>query len=149
MTRGITAKKLVRYGSIILLFIVIVGYGLWRSRDLLFGIRLSISGIKDGMTATDPLLSFSGTAYHAKAITVNLRPVSVAENGTWGDTIALLPGYNIVTVSVTDKFGRVISKNYRLYYTAPPPPAASVLPDTAPKTETPAGDSAKNSQKAP
>ena len=123
MTRGITAKKVVSWGSFILLFIVIGGYGIWRGRDLLFGIRISTVGITDGMTATSPVLEFSGTARKASGIQVDGEQVALSEDGTWQDSLALLDGYNIVTVAATDKFGRTTAKSYRVYYAEPAQPA--------------------------
>jgi len=145
MTSGITGKNLVRYGSIIFFFIVIVGYGIWISRDLLFGIRLVVSGISDGMSTTEPIVEFSGRAEHARGITVDGRIVSLTEDGTWKDTIALLPGDNYVTISAEDKFGRTTSDEYRVYYNAPPPPAKTepvpapspTTPETTPATISP------------
>ena len=119
MTRGITAKKLVSWGSIVLLFVVIGGYGILRSRDLLFGIRMSTTGISDGMTATTDTLEFSGIAKHARGIKVNGQTISISEDGAWHDSLALLSGYNIVTVTATDRFGRTTVKGYRVYYPTP------------------------------
>jgi hypothetical protein len=118
MPREITAKHVVRYGSIILLFVVIAGYGMWISRDLLFGIRLSVSGISDGMSAQAPLLDITGTARHANNVTLDGRTIPIAQSGAWSDTIALMPGYNVVTIGASDKFGRTKSRQYRVYYKA-------------------------------
>ncbi len=116
MTRGLTAKKLLSFGSVILLLALILGYGIWRSRDLLFGIRLNTVGITDGMTATVPILEFSGTAHHANGITVDGETIPLSEDGTWHDSLALMEGSNVITVTATDKFNRTIRKEYRVYY---------------------------------
>ncbi len=121
MTRGITAKRLVRWISIILLIALIGGYGIWRSRDLLFGIRLSVTGITDGMTATSEVLNLSGTAKHANSLSLDGRTVPLTESGTWQDTILLLPGSNVITIAATDKFQRTIFKEYNVVYIAPAP----------------------------
>lgn len=116
MQREMTAKNVVRYGGMILFFIILVSYGVWRSRDLLFGIRMSVAGITDGMTAHDPILTFSGDARHANSVTVDGRTVPLAQDGSWQDTIALQAGVNIVTVTAKDKFNRTIKKEYSVYY---------------------------------
>lgn len=116
MRRELTAKKAVRTGSVILLVVVIIGYGIWISRDLLFGITMRVSGIEDGTSVTAPILELSGVARHANAVTLDGRPVAMNEHGDWADAIALLPGYNVVTVAATDKFGRTIAHSYRVYY---------------------------------
>lgn len=147
MHQELTAKKVLTVGGAIVLFGVIVGYGIWISRDLLFGIHSSVSGISDGMTVTDSLLSLSGKARHANDVTLDGSIVPIDQKGEWTDTIALLPGYNVVTIGASDKFGRTTDKSYRVYYTAPPstgsgqaavetPPAtASSTPATATSTK--------------
>ncbi len=119
MTRGLTAKKLLSLGSIILLFVLIALYGIWRSRDLLFGIGLSTSGITDGMTTASPILEFSGRAKHASEVTVDREIVPLSQDGTWHDSLALMAGYNVVAITATDKFHRTIRKEYRVYYKTP------------------------------
>ncbi len=116
MTRGITAKKIVSWGGAILLFCIIGGYGIWRSRDLLFGIRLSTTGISDGMTVTDPILTFSGVAHHASSIMVDGSIVPLSQDGSWHETLALMPGYNVVSIALADKFKRTTTRDYRVYF---------------------------------
>jgi hypothetical protein len=138
MTTGMTAKKLVRGTSIILLIIVILGYGVWKSQDVLFGIKLTVTGIKDGMTATNPLVTFGGVAKHVKDIMVDGRIVPTAQDGSWSDTVALLPGYNVITVTAADKFNRTKSTQYRLFYDAPfTAPAIKTIPPSSPTLEKP------------
>ena len=119
MRQDLTAKKVLRTSGIVLLFAVIIGYGVWISHDLLFGIRMTVSGVTDGMTVKTPLLDLSGRARHANDVTLDGHTTAIDQRGAWSDTIALLPGYNAVTVAATDKFGRTTAKTYRVYYTAP------------------------------
>lgn len=126
MPRDITAKKVVSWGSSILLFIIIAGYGIWISRDLLFGIHISVSGIYDGEQAAESILSLGGTARHANKVTVDGHIVPIAQSGAWSDTIVLLPGYNIVSISATDKFGRTNIKTYHVYYSTSLPTSPAV-----------------------
>lgn len=112
----LTAKKIIQYGSIIIVLFGIIGYGIWQSRDILFGITDTVTGITDGASQEEPILDFGGTAYHASTITVNGRIVPLAENGIWHDTLALLPGYNTIEIRVTDRFKRTKTKIYHLYY---------------------------------
>ncbi|MEI6316342.1 MAG: hypothetical protein WCO65_01280 [bacterium] len=116
MIKGITGKKLLSVASLTLLFIIIIGYGTWRGRDLLFGIHMSVSGIQNNETVRTSVLNLSGTAYHAISITINGRIVSVEEDGHWNDTIALLEGYNIIDISAKDKFNRTTSQIYKVNF---------------------------------
>ena len=118
---GIITKKLLTYGSLTLLGLVIFGYSLSRASDLLFGIRLSVRGLTDGESVMGPTLALSGAAPHAIGITIDGNPVSIDTAGAWNDTVVLLPGYNSIRVSAADKFGRDISNQYAIYYDAPQP----------------------------
>lgn len=116
MTGELTAKRLIRSGGAILLSLVIAAYGLWQGRDLLFGIRTRVKGIEDGMRSGTAVLSLTGVARRAGGMRIDDRFVPVAEDGSWSDTIALLPGQNIVTIATTDRFKRTKTRIYRIYY---------------------------------
>ena len=135
MTEILTAKKILRRVSFILLFVVILGYGLWQARDLLFGIRLSVEGISNGASYDGTILPIHGTAHHAIGITINGRGISVSEDGSWKDTIALVAGYNTIDISATDKFKKTITKEFIVYSKKPKEPeVAPPAPEQEPKT---------------
>jgi hypothetical protein len=119
MTKHMTAKTLLRSGSLMLLAVVLLGYSLSRASDLLFGIHLNVLGIRDGQSVTSPTLEVSGEAKHATGVTIDGHRVSVDTHGVWRDTVVLLPGYNAVTVTAADKFGRTVSNQFAIYYDAP------------------------------
>ncbi len=121
MAEGITAKRLLRTGGPMLLALLIAAYGIWQGRDLLFGIRLRVEGISDGMRAASPVLALSGVARHGSGMTVNGRFVPVAESGAWSDTIALLPGTNVITLAAADKFKRQRTRAYTVFYSSEAP----------------------------
>jgi hypothetical protein len=129
MTDTNTGKKLLKFVSLTILFLIIIFYGIWKGRDLIFGIHLTINGIQNNETVTQSVLELSGNAYHAVSITINGRVVSVEENGAWHDTIALLKGYNIIKITAKDKFGRIITKEFTVNYKEPPgitPPTTDI-----------------------
>jgi hypothetical protein len=137
MSHSPSIKKIVRILGGILFFILIVGYGIWRGRDVLFGIRLSVVGITSGQSVTEPVFDLKGVAVHAKNVTVDGQGAILSEDGSWKETLALLPGYNTISIVAVDKFGKSVSKEIVLYYKAPPSP---IVPDptansvTLPKT---------------
>ncbi len=138
MAKGITVKKILWIVSLIILFVIIIGYGIWKGQDLIFGIKLEISGIQNNVTVKNSVLELSGIAYHAVSININGRTVSVEENGEWHDTISLLRGYNIISISAKDKFGREKSKIFTINYDAPPEKEIEINPiiDTNQATST-------------
>jgi hypothetical protein len=138
MTDTNTGKKLLKFASLTILFLIIIFYGIWKGRDLIFGIHLTINGIQNNETVTHPVLELSGNAYHAVSITINGRIVSIEEDGAWHDIIALLNGYNVINISAKDKFGRIITKEFTVNYKEPP----GITPST---TDIPPGKKSSSS----
>ena len=132
MTQRFSTKKLLRFGGLTLLALVIFGYSISRAGDLLFGIHLNVSGIQDGQSVTVPAVALSGDAHHAIGVTIDGNPVSIDTDGQWHETVILQPGYNSVKVSAADKFGRDTSDQFAVYYDAPVEtlPAASTVAPT-------------------
>ncbi len=121
MPKNSPTKKELRQWALVVFFILALGYGIWQARDLLFGIRLSVSGIRDGSSVTENTLTLSGVAHHAVFAEIDGNIVSVAQDGSWQKTIALLPGLNTVRVRAGDKFGKTVSKEFTIFYKAPEP----------------------------
>ncbi len=112
-------KSALRYGGLSLLGIVIVGYGIARASDLLFGIDLKVAPVANGQTVTDSLVDIAGVAKRAVGVSINGHIVPLSQDGTWKETVVLLPGYNPIHVSAADKFGREKISQLTLYYKAP------------------------------
>ncbi|HRH31440.1 MAG TPA: hypothetical protein PK950_02130 [Candidatus Paceibacterota bacterium] len=104
-----------------LLFLGIVGYAYYRSKDAIFGITIA-SSIEDGAILDSKLLTLTGNAPHTSRFTVNGREILLDKNGDFTDTLLLQEGYTILDMEASDRFGRTKSKVIRLY----------TKPDTAP-----------------
>jgi len=100
--------------SIFLLFIII--YAFFRSKDLVFGVKIRDVNIIDGVKVTDNIIKITGNAENAVNLTLNDRVISVDEKGNFNETIALLSGYNIISIKAKDEFGNSDKKNYKLMY---------------------------------
>jgi len=61
-------------------------------------------------------IEITGIAKNAIDLTLDGREISVDQQGDFDETIALLPGYNIINIKAKDKFGNVDDKNYQLMY---------------------------------
>ena len=61
-------------------------------------------------------LEITGIAKNAIDLTLDGREISIDQVGNFEETIALLPGYNIINIKAQDKFGKVDEKNYQLIY---------------------------------
>ena len=97
-------------------FLVIIGFAYSRSYTLIHGSKISLSGLIDGSETSNQFVTLKGEAKHALSLLVNGRTISIDENGNFNDSLLLLPGYNVITVESTDKFGHKDSKVIRSYY---------------------------------
>jgi hypothetical protein len=109
-------KKIVKIALFSIFFIFIISYGFYRSKDLLFGVKISHVNLISGQTYTESIIPVTGNAKNAVTLTLNGREISVNEQGDFNESIALLPGYNIINIRAEDKFKFVDEKNYQLIF---------------------------------
>ncbi len=111
------AKKIVKIAGLSIFFILIATFAFFGSKDLIFGVKIKNVNLVDGSTVTDNIVKLNGNARNAIKLTLDGREISVDQSGNFNETIALLPGYNIINIKAKDKFGYVDEKNYKLIYT--------------------------------
>ncbi len=110
------AKKIVKIAGFSIFFILIVVYALFVSKDLLFGVKITNVNLKDGLVLSGSVFEITGNAKNAIKLTLNGREISINGQGDFDETIALLPGYNIINIKARDKFGHTDEKNYKVIY---------------------------------
>ncbi len=115
------AKKIVKIAGLSLFFLLIAVYAFFRSKDLVFGVQIrnvDINGapIQSGATIADNTMEITGNARNAVDLTLDGREISIDQAGNFDETIALLPGYNIISIRAQDKFGHTDEKNYQLMH---------------------------------
>ncbi|MFA6301080.1 MAG: hypothetical protein WC609_01880 [Candidatus Paceibacterota bacterium] len=110
------AKKIIKIAGFSVFFILIIIYAFFVSKDLVFGIKINNVNLTDGTVVTDSVFEITGNARNAINLTLGGREISVSGGGDFNETIALLPGYNIINIKAVDKFGCVDEKNYKLIY---------------------------------
>jgi len=110
------AKKIFKISLISLFFIFIIAFALFNSRDLIFGVKIKDVNIIDNTKVLDSVFVVTGVAKHAVKLTLNDREIFIDDKGNFAETIALHPGYNIVSIKAQDKFGNYNEKNYKLIY---------------------------------
>jgi hypothetical protein len=110
-------KKILKIAGLSVFFILIVVYAFFRSKDLIFGVKIKNVNLADGATVTENIIKLTGKAKNAINLTLDGREISVDQQGNFNETIALLPGYNIINIKAQDKFGYIDEKNYKLILT--------------------------------
>jgi hypothetical protein len=114
-------KKIVKIAGFSIFFLLIVVYALFRSKDLILGVKIrnvEINGLpaQTGATIASSVIEITGVAKHAIFLSLDGREISVDQLGDFDETIALLPGYNIINLKAKDKFGNTDEKNYQLMH---------------------------------
>ena len=114
-------KKIIRIASIAVLFLFIIIYAFFRSKDLIFGVKIrsvaiNSTPIVDGSTFTDPIIVITGNAKNAVELTLDGRIISLDQAGNFNETISLLSGYNVLDIYAHDKFGHSDEKIYKLMH---------------------------------
>src|SRR3954471_14466246 len=97
------AKKLVKITGLSLFFLCIIAYAFFVSKDLIFGIKIRDVNLKDGAVVADNRVHITGNAKNAVHVTLDGREISIDQAGNFSETIALLPGYNIISMRAEDK----------------------------------------------
>lgn len=105
-------KKIIRVTLTVLFFSFILLYAILNTRLISRGIDLSINGIENGKIYIEGTLEITGNAKRAKHVLVNGREISVNQQGDFKDYLVLLPGYNIMTISAEDKFGKITQETF-------------------------------------
>ncbi len=93
-----------------LIALIIVGYAVNRSAAFIAGPVLSVDFPTNGETLEKPVVLLRGYAENIASLTVNGRRIFTNEEGTFRDSLLLLPGYNVITVVAKDRFDRETKK---------------------------------------
>lgn len=109
-------KKILQISTLSIFFLLIVIYALWRSHNLIQGVEIKDVNLVDGAKVENSILAVKGNAKNGTNVAINGREISVDVDGNFDETVALLLGYNIISIKAQDKFGYIDEKNYKLIY---------------------------------
>lgn len=102
--------------SAIIFFSLFVLYGIFEVTKVTLGPSLTITSPKDLDTVYDPLLTVSGVTKRAAYLSINNRQIYADEKGVFLERLLLLPGYNIISISVKDRFEKEVVRQTSIYY---------------------------------
>jgi hypothetical protein len=86
--------------------LALLGYGLFEARKLIEGPQLTILSPRDGTATSSDTVTITGTAQNIAFLTIDDAPAHTDESGYFTETFSPPPGYTVVTVAATDRFGR-------------------------------------------
>src|ERR1700690_2829184 len=82
------------------------GYGLFEARKILEGPVITIESPRDGSATSSTGIIIAGEAQNISFLSINDKPSSTDESGHFSELLSLAPGFTVLTVAATDRFGR-------------------------------------------
>jgi hypothetical protein len=111
---ALTVRRSIITGTVIVVLVGLLGYGLFEGRRILQGPRLHITMPLDGSATSSTQVELGGIAENISFLTINDEPSYIDETGHFTQMLSLAPGYAIFTVSATDRFGRRASEQVHI-----------------------------------
>ncbi|OGG47484.1 hypothetical protein A3D66_00265 [Candidatus Kaiserbacteria bacterium RIFCSPHIGHO2_02_FULL_50_9] len=109
-------RRLLRFALLIITGLGMAGYALFEARFLIQGPVVTIDTPRNGQSVSVPLVEIAGKAKNISDITLNDRKIFVDEQGYFHEQLLLFYGYNILTLTAHDRFGRETQKVLELVY---------------------------------
>lgn len=109
-------NKHIKIALVLLVFLSLGGYGYYQSRGYIRGPQLFIQSPTDGETITAQLTEIRGQTKNISKIDLNDRQIFVDESGHFVEQLLLHVGYNIIKVSVEDRYGRNVSQSLEIVF---------------------------------
>ncbi len=96
--------------------VLIAAYAYYQSKNLLEGPSLEIVPSAFVEVLTQPLVTIRGKAERISYLTINHQQIFTNEAGEFAEQLLLAQGYNIITVTAWDRFGRLTERVLELIY---------------------------------
>lgn len=93
---------------------IVLGYSYFVLDDFIRGPRIIIETPKESFATTTPSIAIGGRVIHINNLTLNGSPISFSLEGNFRETILLATGYNVITLSATDRYNRVVEKKIEM-----------------------------------
>lgn len=118
--------------TLILFFIVLVGYAIYEAQGILYGPQITLS-VSSG-TVQEQLFTIRGTAVRITELRLNGSPIPVTEQGAFEETYLLAPGSNHIILEAQDARGRHTKETLDVQFTGSNPTVTSQPTSTPPTT---------------
>ncbi len=109
-------NKIIRYSTICLFIVIILGYSIYQSRNIAKGPSIIITEPENGISFNYSSIIIQGKAINSTETNIDNRSIFIDEKGIFKEKYLLSPGYNIITIIAKDKFGKTIQKTLELTY---------------------------------
>ena len=97
---------------------------------IIHGPAITVATLINGGSVSDPMVRISGNAAFTQELVVNGKTLNLAPDGTFDEKLVLNPGYNLITLQGSDRFGKTNSTTYAVVLTEKTPPATLTMNTT-------------------
>ena len=109
-------KTIIRNVLIVLIICAIGGYAGFQSKKIISGPQITIQSPAT-TSANNSAVDVSGVVKNVSVVRLNDRLIPIDESGQFKEKVLLYPGYNVIKLEATDKFGASITKELQMVYT--------------------------------
>ena len=109
-------KSLLRIIIILTVAGLVFVYAYYKTKDFIRGPVITVAYPINGETVNNSLLKIEGKATSIAYISLDDRQIFTDEAGNFKEKLLLFPGYNIISIKASDKFGRDIEKTLEVVY---------------------------------
>jgi hypothetical protein len=118
--------------ALVIFFIVILGYGYYEARGLLFGPVISVTSSVS--VVYEPFIVIRGKADRISSLSMNGKIIPVTEDGIFEEPFVLAPGNNHIMLDAVDKYGRTRQEVIEIVYAPPTLPVVLAPSNTSTST---------------
>lgn len=111
-----TANAYIRPALLVIFIGIVAYYAYVQGSTFARGPILTIEVPTSGTMVSESLLMVGGQVRHVSEVELNGQPIVIDESGHFTETLLMMRGHNIITVSAKDKFGRVVIKTIEIVY---------------------------------
>lgn len=116
--------------------VIVLGYSYFVLDDFIRGPRIIVETPKNTLATTSPRILVSGHAIHINSLSLNGGSIPFDLEGNFSESLLLAPGYNIMKLTATDRYERIVEKTLEINLLATPL-ATSTVSTTTVATTTP------------
>lgn len=99
-------RKLLQWTVVIIGILIILGYGIFVFKGIVWGPRIILNTHLNGFATTSPLITISGRAIRTTILFLNGATTTLDLAGNFSESLLLSRGYNIMTLEGFDKYGQ-------------------------------------------
>lgn len=110
----ISSRSKVKIFVYILSITLVIGFGIFAFRGLLFPPAITILNISDGMHVPAGVVRVEGVSKRVEALFVQGKQITRSLEGNFEVEVAVFPPYTIIEIEANDIFNKKIHKTIRL-----------------------------------